>query len=200
MGTHSDSRRVWPRSAVVSVATAVSALALTATAGAALLPPAGPDALPPHKEALERGERALQAAATRAPKPPWSGHARVPVLGEHEEAPVTGIVDWLDAPYSSAEFTPTNSWGGFVGTSFVRVYAGTTPRNPRRGVLAVIVSPVDAVTRQLLPGRRRGRLVKVPFRFGVMRIASADGTRLTLAAADGNTIVYEIERGAFSAP
>ncbi len=186
-----------PRSGLLPTLIAIGILAVVIP-GASALSGGGaprPDPLPAEKQAVEAFEAAFRAAAPRRMKPPLG--VETPPPAASEEPPIQGIVEWLDAPYPAAEFVPRNSWGGYVGSSFVRVYAGSAPGDPAPGMLAIITTPVDPITRALRPDARAGRFVRTPGGTGPVRISAASGDRLTLTPTGGPLLVFDVATGAF---
>jgi hypothetical protein len=75
-----------------------------------------------------------------------------------------------------------NYWVGHVRDQWVSVYAGSQDPDPTQG--GVVVMPYGAPPGEFLP---------TPVAAGSVKIESAEGTTLTLLAADGTTFVFDVD-------
>ena len=75
-----------------------------------------------------------------------------------------------------------NYWVGHVRDQWVSVYAGTQDADPTQGGVVVVPN-----------GSPPGDFLPTPVAAGSVKIVSAQGTALTLLAADGTTFVLDVE-------
>ena len=83
-----------------------------------------------------------------------------------------------------------NYWVGHVGDQWVFVYAGSQDADPTQG--GVVVIPNGSPPGEFLPTPVAAGSVRILSTAGGVRILSAEGTRLTLLAADGTTFVFDV--------
>lgn len=101
-------------------------------------------------------------------------------------AQVEGIFGDLAAPLSPDDFTLSNAWQGWVGESWVQVFAGVQTADPQQGELWLrVLNSADAAH---LSG---------PAGSGALTILSAQGSRLTLESAAGETLYFDAAARSF---
>ncbi len=105
------------------------------------------------------------------------------------------IVENGQAPLAGQFYHGENSWYETKGGQKIVVYAGSTRDEPPRGVLVVHVDTVD------------GKIVSdaggsylAPYGAGALRIVSAEGEVLTLQAADGAKLLFDVASRRFLSP
>jgi hypothetical protein len=143
------------------------------------------------EEKLEmvRREADLQAAAQAlAPAKPQGAVAQAPMPEEPRPA---GIFEEAPGPFSAQEYTVANAWQDQLKGEWVQVYAGALAEDPQQGVAIVLVST---------PAGVRGSQHLTPARAGAVRITAANGARLTLETAEGQTFTFDAEARQFEAP
>lgn len=142
-------------------------------------PPADPEALRQRDAAYERVFATICGPpASPSPVQPSPGDNAPPYV------PKEGIFE--PAEDILAEWDFVNYWVGHVRDQWVSVYAGSQDADPTQG--GVVVAPYGPPPGQFLP---------TPVAAGSVKIVSAQGTRLTLLAADGTTVVFDVESGSF---
>lgn len=142
--------------------------------------------LPPDKGA--RVDREVAAAASARTAPDKNSDAGRPRATEEAPWP-TGIFEDDEAPFP-AEQRVVNRWVGVIAGRRVAVYAGSSVSNPREGLVIVMSFGSDGS-----PVRRTTH--PTPVRAGPVRIVAAQGSRLSLAAADGQRLTFDATISAF---
>lgn len=192
------SRALWLALGLLALALAVPTAALglgavappvTATAGAAT---PTRDALGLTKQAYEDRYAAARATARgqdhsqSIPPPHMPTHA--PVLpGQRTQAGDGTIIETGLAPYPGSSYRFENRWVMETPARTIIVYAGALTPDPAQGVVVVDSSP-----------RGVGGRYPTPTKSGSVHITGADGQRLTLAAADGTTFVFDVAARVFA--
>jgi hypothetical protein len=142
-------------------------------------PPADPEALRQRYAAYEKAFAAICGPpASPSPVQPSPGDNAPPYV------PKEGIFE--PAEDILAEWDFVNYWVGHVRDQWVCVYAGSQDVNPNQG--GVVVTPKGSPPGQFRP---------TPVAAGSVKIVSAEGTRLTLLATDGTTMVFDVESESF---
>ncbi|MCX6020577.1 MAG: hypothetical protein NTZ05_02395 [Chloroflexi bacterium] len=174
---------VW--AALAALAVIVAPLGQMATA----TPP--DTGLPPVKQRIEdqyERER-VEGLQRRAPKGPA---ARMATVSDDQFRP-SGIIERGPAPFSTEDVTVRNQWQQQVDGVWVQVYAGALAENPAQGV--VVVASEGAAAREAATDR-----YLAPRPSGALRIVAESGGRLTLEAADGKQLAFDLASRRFGAP
>lgn len=138
------------------------------------------------KLAVERQMQLEQEAALAAPRPPKVN--RGPSTPVAPSFP-TGIFQTGQAPFSAKVFRIENQWQGTIGDEFVRVYAGVKADDTAQGVLVVLTSDARDLSDRTA---QTGGVLLAPSRAGPLRIAEAEGTRLTVTNPAGEIFVFDV--------
>src|SRR5918995_41799 len=134
-------------------------------------PPADP-------EALRQRNAAYEMAFAGICGPPASPSPVQPSPGDDEPPHVLRAGIFEPAEDILPEWDFVNYWVGHVGAQWVSVYAGSQDADPTQGVVVVVPN-----------GSPPGEFLPTPVAAGSVKITSAEGTRLTLVAADGTTLL-----------
>jgi len=108
----------------------------------------------------------------------------------HRAAGNGTIVETRQAKVSPTEFLGQNRWVEQVGNAGIAVYAGASRSDPTQGVVVVSVEGKDPLTRP--PAGLVGGTYPTPTRAGAVHVVDATGERLTLAAANGATFIFDV--------
>jgi hypothetical protein len=143
-------------------------------------PPADPEALRQRDAAYEKAFATICGPPpSPSPEQPSPGDNAAPyVLKEDIFEPVEDILP---------EWDFVNYWVGHVGDQWVSVYAGSQDADPTQG--GVVVMPNGSPPGQFLP---------TPVAAGSVKIESAEGTKLTLLAADGTTFMFDVKSESYA--
>jgi hypothetical protein len=137
-------------------------------------PPADPEALRQRYAAYEKAFAGICG-------PPAAASPVQPSPGDNEPPYVLRAGIFEPAEDILPEWDFVNYWVGHVGAQWVFVYAGLQDADPTQG--GVVVIPNCSPPSEFLP---------TPIAAGRVKIISAEGARLTLLAADGKTIVFDV--------
>jgi hypothetical protein len=138
-------------------------------------PPANPEALRQRNAAYEKAFAAICGPpASPSPVQPSPGDDAPPYVLR------AGIFEPAEDILPQWDFV--NYWVGHVRDQWVSVYAGSQDADPTQG--GVVVMPYGAPPGEFLP---------TPVAAGSVKIESAEGTTLTLLAADGTTFVFDVD-------
>ncbi len=144
-------------------------------------PPADPEALRQRYAAYEKAFATICGPpASPSPVQPSPGDNAPPYV------PTEGIFEPAEDILPQWDFV--NYWVGHVGDQWVSVYAGSQDADPTQG--GVVVMPKGSPPGQFLP---------TPVAAGSVKIVSAQGTTLTLLAADGTTVVFDVRSESYVA-
>ena len=184
-----DKRRKAPRWLVWAALAALIAAAAPLGQMATATPP--DTGLPPEKQSIEdQYERERnEGLQRRAPKGPA---ARIATVGDDQFRP-SGIIERGPAPFSTEDVVVRNQWQQQVDGVWVQVYAGALAENPAQGV--VIVAAEGAAAREAATER-----YLAPQQSGALRVVAESGSRLTLEAADGSVLAFDLASRTFGAP
>ncbi len=137
---------------------------------------------------LQREDQNRAAARSRAPTKPQNPRASQP-------APVpdpprrTGIIEGVMAPFSSQDVQIANLWQEKVNGQWVQVYAGALTSSSKQGLVIVVTeTPTGVIAKRYL----------TPIQAGTMKIVQANGSSLTLKAANGVIFTFDVGSGAFA--
>lgn len=209
MRRHQTSRPpLWALGAGLAAALSLGTLSLTQVLGAGGSSPrsiANVAALPPAKQTVIARPRMLQAAALAGPRPASGYHKPnpVPAAARAFVTPVSGdlmrtvagtgtIVETTQGPFSASTFQVQNEWYEDTNGASIGVYAGTLGQDPSQSAVFVIVEGV-------IPGITSG-VYDAPAKGGAVRIVGATGNTLSLRAADGTTVTFDVTTHTFGAP
>lgn len=92
------------------------------------------------------------------------------------------------APFAGSLYTFENRWFKPSGDADLVVYAGAERADPLQGLVAVRL-----IRRTLGPAA----LYRTPTRAGAVRVAAADGERLTLVSRSGTRFVFDVSSRSF---
>lgn len=151
------------------------------------------DALGMTKQAYEDRYAAARATARgqdhSASNPPPSMPTHAPVFPQPRTRAGAGtIIETGLAPYPGSLYSFENRWVMETPARAIIVYAGSSATDPAQGLVVVDSSP-----------RGVGGTFPTPTKSGSVHVVGADGQRLTLAAADGTTFVFDVAARAFAA-
>jgi hypothetical protein len=113
-----------------------------------------------------------------------SNPANAPTV--NTQARPRGILNRQQGPFGSQYALVENAWQDTVDGVWVQVFAGHLTQESKQGVVIVNVLKSDLDTSGPL------ETFKTPTASGSVRIVAADGTKLTLKAADGKTWVFDV--------
>jgi hypothetical protein len=154
--------------------------------GSVLGSPREGESLRAEKRALLEREDRLRAETPVRPKPK-APQAPGPAIPSDAEWP-EGIFD--DGEFPSADYRFVNRWTGRMRGSHVTVYAGSYAANPSRGVVLVMTVSMnlkDVHAREYpSPG------------VGPVRIVAVRGALLSLVAADGARLGFDVVSRTFA--
>src|SRR5262245_6671811 len=176
-----------------------------------------PSRLPPGKQALEDRVATLRATALASPRTP------VPHMLPPTETPGPAPTPRVGiASIQMSVFRPeawiVNKWQGYLGGEYLTVDVGYLSRDPAQGFLGVVkqasanapgtpTSVVSALrapaTGRELPPRPGGISTEeylAPGKTGALRITAESNLRLTLTAADGSVLGFDLPSRRFVAP
>jgi hypothetical protein len=168
------------------LAVTLAAVALLSIGGAVFGSGGIEAALPAEKRALLEREDRLRAETPVRPKPkaPEAPGPAVPSDAEWPE----GIFD--DGEFPSADYRFVNRWTGRMRGRHVTVYAGSYAANPSRGVVLVMTVSMDLKDVHAREYPSPG--------VGPVRIVSVRGARLSLVAADGARLGFDVVARTFA--
>ncbi len=166
------------------VAVALAAAAVLSAGGTVLGSGRNEPALPEEKRILLAREDRLRTDTPVRSKP-LSPEAPGPAVPTDAEWP-KGIFD--DGEFPSADYRFVNRWSGLVRGRHVTVYAGSYAANSRGLVL------VMSVSRDLKDVEAREYPIAGA---GPVRIVEATGVRLSLVAADGAVLGFDVVSRSF---
>jgi hypothetical protein len=146
------------------------------------------DDLPAEKRALLQREDRLRRETPVRSKP-TAPEILAPAVPSDADWP-TGIFE--DGEFPSADYRFVNRWTGTVGGRHVTVYAGGYAADPSRGLLLVM-----SVSRDLKDVQARE--YPAPGR-GPVRIVAQRALRLSLVAADGARLGFDVASRTFVDP
>jgi len=152
------------------------------------------DELPPDKQAIERIAAEHQREGATRDKVTDPGR---PVVDQPDPPPLTGLLGNVNAPIAGEIFTPVNAWAGWTDeTTYVQVWAGTSPSKPGRGYVFVgrHTGANGVVDHTVQPTTS---LVAAPAGRSPLKILRVDGDTLTLGTPDGLTLRFDPAIGAF---
>jgi hypothetical protein len=139
-------------------------------------PPADPEALRQRDAAYEKAFAQIRCGPvpSSSPAQPRPGDNDPPYI------PKQGIFEPAEDILAQWDFV--NYWVGPVRDRWVYIYAGSRDAEPTQG--GVVVVP---------DGSPPGEFLPTPGAAGSVKIVSAEGTVLTLLAADSTTFVFDVE-------
>ena len=158
-----------------------------------------------HADELERQEELRRQDALRHPEAMATKdpiNTPLHVLAQPTVAVPLGILETFNPlPGAGSRYRMQNMWQGYIGTDFAHVYAGVKSDDPNRFVLTGIGQGVLYV--QLFPADPNAagfaREFLTPTRSGPLRLITADGPRLTVAATHGSARgLFDVGRRAFA--
>lgn len=120
-------------------------------------------------------------AATLTPLPPLT-----PEIGP------TGIYDdvYVKAHWAKRGFTVQNAWFGLQDGNAVTVYAGAFEADPQQGALQLVM---------ILPYRSLEEAFLTEIKHGALSVQAEQNNRLTILAADGTTLYFDVPARMFVA-
>jgi hypothetical protein len=133
------------------------------------------------------------ASSERGPKGTESLLAPVPmpqVLDPAPAQPVERILDGSEGAVHSWEASVTNMWEGLHQDVPTQVFAGAVPDNAAQGLVMVLTYPLNGSqpTRQIY---------LAPSPAGALRILERQADRLLCSAADGSSLLFNLETRSF---
>jgi len=90
-----------------------------------------------------------------------------------------------NAPFHGSLYTITSQWQNDVGGKHVQVYVGAETPFPSQGVVIVQITSLDLQTVRTVTYLK-------PVTSGSLRIVAAQGSQLTLTAANGTSYVFDV--------
>jgi hypothetical protein len=119
-------------------------------------------------------------------------HAEPPAPPQPAAARPVGIDVPITPPsiLSSDRAKIENAWQDQLDGIWVQVFAGCIPGNQAQGVVWVVEEP---------PGGTKIHAYRTAEPAGCVRIVAADGTRLTLKATDGRSLIFDVATQEFGA-
>lgn len=130
-------------------------------------------------------------SAARGPKGALLAPVPMPQpLQQDSTLPVERILPGSEGMLHTWEASVTNRWEGLYRDLPTQVFAGATPADPAQGLLIVIQYPAET-------GQPVRRAYLAPSRAGALTILERQGDLLRCAAADGSTLLFNLETRAF---
>jgi hypothetical protein len=186
-------RQIWQNQLGLTVVVAAMVLFSGLLVARAAQAAAGTPPLPPAKAQLESQEQE-QIAAARA-----HAQAKVaPQLPAASSAPSrqAGIVAMQQGPFSPLEFTVRNFWQGPVGANWLLVYAGATRNADGSLAAGALRIYTETATSSGDYALHQVGVYAAP-RGGALTIVAATGNILTLHAASGATLSFDLTTNSY---
>ncbi len=143
-----------------------------------------------NRAAMRQQRQQSKEAARLRPQPPKNPSAALAPASN--EAWPSGIInDGGPAPLPADLFVTHNMWQDVVNGEHVTVYAGSERADPSQGMLVILVTSLDLQS-------HRSETYRTPAKQGALRVVGTDGLRLTLSAAGGITIVFDLTARQFA--
>lgn len=111
----------------------------------------------------------------------------------HRPAGAGTIVHNGQAPLAAILYHVENHWYEVKNGATIIVYAGAERQNPAQGMVVVEIASAG-YTHVAGPF-----IYRTPTRAGSVHVASASGEQLTLAAANGSSVVFDVPSASFMA-